>query len=126
MCTKRCLASLLVSLTALVMVGCDSDVQGAASCDMPAPLSGQFDPQAPGFIITFHEGVNVTEEVERLSAEYPMEVTGVYELVLRGFAAFMSEETMQQIRCEVSIARVEYNASGTWGIQATPDRAPSW
>lgn len=123
--TTRCLASLMVSITALVTVGCSSDAQEGPFCDMPAPLHGQFDPDAPGYIVTFNQGVNIGEEVERLSAEYPIEVHAVYERVLRGFAASMSDETMQQLRCERSIAAVEYNASGSWGIQATPDRAPA-
>jgi hypothetical protein len=133
MSITRCLASLLLSITASSMVSCSSDTQeGTALCDTPAPLLGQLDPSAPGYLFTFEQGVNTTAEVERLSGEYSIEVTAVFDAV-GGFAATMPEEAMQQLRCERSIARVEYNASGDIhlgvdvvdGVGASPSHAPS-
>jgi hypothetical protein len=119
----RSLLSLPALLAVLTLVGCTTtadDGNELEPCSEPAPLLGVADPNAPGYIVVFEEDVDSDDEAARLADEYPIEVTNVYEVALSGFHGLMSEETVQQLRCEPTIARIEHNATGTWGARAAP------
>lgn len=101
--------------TALLLVSCSGDSESQDDddaydfCPMPAPLYGEYDERAPGYLVTLSDGVNPTEEVMRLADEYPIEVRTVLEF-LPGFSASMSDETRDRLRCEPSIASVEHDS----------------
>jgi hypothetical protein len=112
----RSLSFLAAGILVSTLVGCTADATstpdpdaGIAFCDSPAPLSGQFDPGTPGYIFLFDESVPVDDEVARLSSEYPLEELAIFESP-PGFYAVTSAETLARLRCEPSIAAVEFNA----------------
>jgi len=81
-------------------------------CVSPAPLSGQPDPRAPGYIVQFRDGVAVRAEVDRLVAKYAFTPTFVYESAIHGFAAVFTPATLIGVRCESSVLRVSHDAIG--------------
>lgn len=123
----RCMVALFALITTLAMVGCalyadgDHDDVGYTFCSMPAPLYGDPDEPAVGYIFEVDDGVNHTEEVARLSAEYHFEIKRVFEN-LPQFSALMSEETMERLRCEPTITKVWYN--GIIVLEARHTSAP--
>jgi len=107
----RLLASCLACAT--LLAGCRDSTEPGLGCVRPAPLAGQPDPRAPGYIVQFRDGVAVRAEVNRLAAKYAFTPTSVYESAYRGFAGFaavLAPATLTGLRCESSILRVEHNA----------------
>ncbi len=80
-------------------------------CDDPAPLLGAPDPEAPGYIVTFHDGVDAQQETERLAALYGFRPRHVYRFTLRGFSAELSPESLESLRCEPAVKSVRYDSS---------------
>ena len=78
-------------------------------CDTPAPLLGHFDPGAPDYIVTFRAGVDAQAETAQLATQYGFTPTFVYTAALHGFAAALLPETVADVRCEVSVAAIEYD-----------------
>lgn len=120
----RCLLSSPALVASLALAGCTADPADegneAQPCSDPAPLGGEPDETAPGYIVVFVDGVDSSDEAERLADEYVIEVTSVYDVALSGFHGLMSEETMQLLRCEPTILRIDHNAPGDVGPLATP------
>ena len=86
------------------------------ACSNPAPLKGEYEPEAPGYIFTLTGGVDnrTPEEVRALVRELAdtcdFEPASVYENVLGGF--FVEElppEVLAALRCEPIIERISYN-----------------
>jgi hypothetical protein len=75
-----------------------------------APLTGTFDPQAPGFIVVFNDGTDVDAAVATLSAKYGFTSTRVYHSALAGFSALLSDRVVEALRCEPVVKYVSYNA----------------
>jgi hypothetical protein len=117
----RSLLSVPALLATLALVGCTAEPADEGNefqpCSDPAPLLGEPDANAPGYIVVFEEGVDSSDEAARLADEYPIEVTSVYEFALLGFHGLMSEETVQQLRCEPTIAHISHNSSGDLSAQ---------
>ena len=82
-------------------------------CAAPAPLLGKFDPEAPGYIVVFHPGVDPAVETARLAARYGFQPTYVYGAALRGFAAALSPTVVAAVRCEASVSYAEHDAIAT-------------
>jgi hypothetical protein len=91
-------------------VGCGGSASLLApQCVSPAPLLGQFNPAAPGYIVLFHDQVNAVAETQRLAATYAFTPKYVYESALKGFAAELAPSVVAALRCEPSVASMEYN-----------------
>lgn len=64
----------LVGVLAVLTAGCQEGITSPdapfallqSSCLSPAPVLGQFDPRAPGFIVVFDSGVDASAEALRL------------------------------------------------------------
>ena len=97
----------------LALSACGDDVAPApdppSGCSNPAPLVGEYDPRAPGFLVMFHPGIDTQTETERLATEYYFEPRYVYSTI-PGFSAEFDESTLEAIRCEESVSRVQYNS----------------
>lgn len=78
-------------------------------CVQPAPLLGAYEPRAPGLIVAFHDSVDVATEVPRLAARFEFTPTHVYQYAIRGFAALLNPAAVAGIRCESTVASVEYD-----------------
>ncbi|HXT69407.1 MAG TPA: protease inhibitor I9 family protein [Vicinamibacterales bacterium] len=79
-------------------------------CASPAPLQGYLDPRAPGYVVAFNTGTNVDDAVAALAARYRFTPTHIYRSVLFGFAAQLSAETVEALRCEPVVRYVAYSA----------------
>lgn len=98
----------------VMLLGCRESLSPNARlvsplCENPAALLGQFDPNAPGYIVVFHDDVDAREETDRLAARYAFEPRAVWEFALRGFWADLSPEVVAALRCEASVKYMEYN-----------------
>jgi hypothetical protein len=81
----------------------------APACANPAPLEGQYNPAAPGYIILFQEGVKAPEVAQSLARKHGFTPSHIYE-TLPGFASQdMTGEVAARIRCEPTVRLVEYN-----------------
>jgi hypothetical protein len=80
-------------------------------CSAPAPLAGTYDSAVPGYIVQYHDGVDPIAETARLEQKYGFTVRYVYTAALHGFAATIAPVQLAGIRCEQSVARVEYDGS---------------
>jgi hypothetical protein len=90
----------------------------APRCISPAPLLGQLDPTAPGYIVVFHDQVDAAAETRRLAANYGFTPAYIYTAALNGFSANLRSPVVAALRCEPSVAFVEYDAMG--GISWRP------
>jgi hypothetical protein len=93
----------------LVIACADVTPTSEPRCSTPAPLYGTFDSRAPGYLVMFRDGVNAQEEVARLERVYGFSPTSVWTSV-PGFAASLDADVRETLRCELSVAYVEYNA----------------
>ena len=80
------------------------------SCADPAPLTGTFDPQAPDYIVLFHDGVDPAAETARLEAAYEFTARHVYTVVLDGFSAMLDDDVRDLLRCEPTVKSVSHDA----------------
>lgn len=78
-------------------------------CAEPAPLLGNADPRAPGYIVVFADSVDARQETDRLAAAYGFQATHVYEFALRGFSARLTPEAVASVRCEPTVDSVEHD-----------------
>jgi hypothetical protein len=79
------------------------------ACFNPAPLSGQPDPRAPGYIVVFEDNVDARRETNRLAALYGFSPRFVYEFALQGFSADLAPKDVAGIRCEASVKYVAHD-----------------
>lgn len=117
------LTSYLRCLLALGVVGCGAAAATAPdptpesllalqpSCDQPAPLYGEPDPNTPGYIVGFRDGVKSEVETPRLAALYDFQPSFTYTTALQGFAAELTPETVAELRCVSTIKSIEHDAS---------------
>lgn len=112
---RRATYQMIVGATAVLTVtaaGCrEVAAPDSARCADPAPLLGQFDPTAPGFIVVYRDGVDAAAETSRLAGKYDFTPTSVYTSALHGFAARLPSAAVAGVRCERSVAYVEHDAS---------------
>lgn len=79
-------------------------------CMTAAPVYGQFDPAAPGFVVVFVDSVKGAEETRRLSGVYGFQPRFVYTHALQGFSAELTPSALAGIRCEASVRYASFNA----------------
>jgi hypothetical protein len=100
----------------MLATGCGSDTNPVApspvqpSCTAPAPLLGVPNPAAPGYIVLFYDNVDAVAETQRLAAKHAFAPTYVYQSAIKGFAAQLRPEVVAALRCEPSVASIEYNS----------------
>ena len=111
----------LVGVLAVLSVGCQQGITSPdapfallqPSCLSPAPVLGQFDPRAPGFIVVFDSGVDASAEAPRLGALYGFTSRHVYTHALQGFSAELTPPILAAIRCETSVNYASFDARVT-------------
>lgn len=85
------------------------------ACEDPAPLEGEHDPAAPGYIVQFHDGVDAHATAAELAEKYGFTVDTVYDAALLGFfTPDATPEMVAGLRCEESVELVEHNG----GVEA--------
>jgi hypothetical protein len=99
----------------LLPLGCaerpllEPDTALRPACLSPAPLDGSFDARAPGYIVSLHRDYDLDSTIEFLSARYDFAPVHIYRLVLHGFSADFSPETVAELRCEPSVSMISHN-----------------
>ncbi len=106
-------------LLLVLLVACDSTSAVAPvlptveivrpPCEHPAALLGQFDPQAPGYIVVYRDGVDAKAETDRLATKYEFQPRFVYIHVLGGFSADLTPPVVADVRCEATVDYMEFN-----------------
>lgn len=85
------------------------------ACEDPAPLEGEHDPDAPGYIVQLHDGVDAHATADELAAKYGFTVDAVYDAALLGFfTPDATPEMVAGLRCEEPVKLVEHNG----GVEA--------
>jgi hypothetical protein len=79
------------------------------ACTDPAPLSGEFDPRAPGYIVLYRDGVDAQQETAILAARFQFVPRHVYTHALQGFSAEFSPEVVAAVRCEPTVRAVSHD-----------------
>jgi hypothetical protein len=114
----------LAPFLALAFAGCESTVEPRfsmslgpqVSCARPAPLQGQRDPRAPGYIVVFRDGTPARQTAAALGEKYGFKPSQVYEHALSGFAAVLTDAALAGIRCEAAVQYVEHDGVATVGV----------
>ena len=79
------------------------------ACADPAPLRGQPDSRAPGYIVVFKDNVAARPETNRLATAYGFTPRHIYEFALQGFSAELTPAVVAVVRCEASVQSVEHD-----------------
>jgi hypothetical protein len=80
------------------------------SCSEPAPLEGNYDPQAPGYIVMLKKTAEATSEMEVLSKRYSFKIDYPFESI-SSFSAKFSPDVVAKLRCEPTVKIIERNRS---------------
>lgn len=94
---------IIILFATIVIMSCHSD-----GCNDPAPLEGEFEPFAPGYIVTISEGFSVEEEVARFQITYEFQDLRVF-VSFNQFFAEMSDSDREKLRCEESVEIIHFN-----------------
>jgi len=71
----------------------------------------QYNPEAPGYLVKFKDGVNTAQAAQTLAQKYGFTPVYIWE-ALGGFATpDLPRETIAQLRCEPVIDYMEYNGT---------------
>lgn len=100
-----------LSLAAFTVLSCASPVDVPVQCVTPAPLLGERDAGAPGYIVVYRPGTDPVSETNRLATRYGFTPMFVYQHALQGFGADLSASALAGVRCEPSVDHVSFNAS---------------
>jgi hypothetical protein len=97
-----------IGLALLCLVGCGGSEENHALCTNPAPVLGTFDPDAPGYIVLFHDDIDSQVATSQLATLYGFQPTHIYEYT-NGFSAVFSTDVLEHLRCEASIKNIAYD-----------------
>jgi len=113
---------LAVGLMTLASVGCERITAPTPPRSVQAPLNGplngcidvkgSFNPAAPGFIVTYRNGVDPVATTAALETKYAFTAEHVYT-ALAGFAARLSITALAGVRCESVVASISYDGIAT-------------
>jgi hypothetical protein len=85
----------LIGVLSVLSVGCRETITSPDAlfellqppCVNPAPVLGQFNARAPGFVVVFQGGVEASGEARRLAGLYRFTPQNVFTHALQGFSA---------------------------------------
>jgi hypothetical protein len=101
---------LLIVLSLLLLTGCGAqESKPTGLCENPAPVLGEYDPDAPGYMVLFHDGIDAEEETNRLATLYGFQPTYILENS-PVFAATFSTDVLEHLRCEPSIKSITHDS----------------
>ena len=109
---SRVMSGFTLSLMMLGSAGCERSTAPLKTC---VEVKGDFNPAAPGFIVSYQTGVDPVATTARLEAKYAFSASYVYT-ALPGFAAQLSNAGLSGVRCEPAVASVSHDVIG--GIAA--------
>ena len=110
--------TLFVPAFALVLLqACNSSTEPFGAADACVEVKGTFDPAAPGFIVSYNEGVDPVSTTSELETKYKFSATHVYTAALQGFSAELSASALSGVSCEPTVALIEHNAAARLAIR---------
>lgn len=84
------------------------------ACKQPAPLQGQFNPKAPRYIVSYKVNVqDPAKETEALVNKHHFLVERDLPSVKLFFVKELTPQQLAALRCEPSIAYIEFDATAT-------------
>ena len=98
----RVMSVFALGLIMLVSAGCAGSTDPLKGC---VEVKGDFNPAAPGFIVSYQTGVDPVETTTRLEAKYAFSARHVYT-ALPGFAAQLGDAALAGVRCEAAAASI--------------------
>jgi len=109
----RVMSVIVFAVCAAVVDGCGAAEQ-LTTGPLPTCLTvkGNFDPRAPGFIISYKPGVDPIATTKQMENKYGFKATHVYT-ALAGFSAELSSAAVIGVSCEPSVDSIEHDAIGT-------------
>jgi hypothetical protein len=113
-------STLIVSVTLLftLPVGCTfSGKSKAQICSDPAPLKGAQSDSSSSYVVVYESSRDWTKEeienaTEELSEKHSFEAEHIYSRAIQGFAADLSSEALDGVRCEASVEYVSHDDIG--------------
>lgn len=82
------------------------------TCKNPAPLKGKWDPQAPGYIIVYKNGLaDPAKATANIASKHGLTVDHDLASVGMFFTRKMTPQQLAKLRCESQIAFIEYDSS---------------
>ena len=96
-------------VSVLVLGGCDSLMLPEAACENPAPLLGQKNPQAPGYIVVYEQNTPAESTTQQLAEKYSFTPKHIYH-ALSGFSATLTDDALAGLRCESVVKYVEHDS----------------
>ena len=110
---SRAVSVLILGLMTVSGAGCRGSTAPLDAC---VDVKGDFNPAAPGFIVSYQSGVDPVATTAQLETKYAFSANHVYT-ALPGFAAQLSSAALSGIRCERVVAAISHDGIGTF---ATP------
>jgi hypothetical protein len=99
---------LLIGLSLLLLIGCGTEEsKPTALCENPAPVLGEFDPNAPAYAVQFNDGIDAETEANRLATLYGFQIK--FFLMGGFFVAEFSTDALEHLRCEPSIKNITHD-----------------
>jgi hypothetical protein len=97
-------------LLLLLVGGCGGAEESnpAGLCENPLPVLREYDPNAPGYNIVFHAGIDAEAETSRLATLYGFQPKFV---LIGGFSAEFSTDVLEHLRCEASIKSIAHDGT---------------
>jgi hypothetical protein len=100
---------LLIGLPLLLLIGCGTqESKPTALCENPAPVLGEYDPNAPAYMVLFNDGIDAETEANRLADLYGFQLKSVWSSI-SGFVAEFSTVVLEHLRCEPSIKNITHD-----------------
>jgi hypothetical protein len=106
---SRVMSVLVLGLMTASGAGCKRTTAPGEGC---VDVTGDFNPAAPGFIVSYESGVDPVATTVRLETKYRFSANHVYT-ALPGFAARLSSSALSGIRCERVVASISHDGIGT-------------
>jgi hypothetical protein len=100
---------LWTTLASTLLIGCsEPETTIEPRCAEPAPVFGELDRRAPGYLVGYHGGTDSAAETERIAALYDVLVYRVF-VETPGFFAEFDDEVRAELQCEPTVLRISYN-----------------
>jgi len=86
----RSLLLLGIGLSLINLVGCGKSEESysAALCANPVVVLGSFNPDATGYLLLFHNGIDIQVEINRLATLYGFHPTYIFEISMGSLRHF--------------------------------------
>jgi hypothetical protein len=106
----RVMSVIVFVVCAIAAKGCGRTTEPLTTEPLPTCLDvkGNFDPGAPGFIVSYQSGVDPIATTKQLETKYGFAAIHVYT-ALPGFSAQLTSAALVGVSCERSVASISHD-----------------